>query len=124
MSKLRGLERKEFSQAVRKLAFKRCCDKDGKPRCENCEIVLRAGNIIFEHVRPAGLQGDAALSNCLVHCKNCADRKTFTEDLPRMAKADRVLKVTFGLKRKSRPFPGSKASGIRKRMNGQVERRT
>jgi len=41
-----------------------------------------------------------------------------------MAKADRVLKKNFGLKPKGRPMPGSKASGLRKRMDGTVERRT
>lgn len=121
---LRGQQRREFSQAVRKLAFKRCCGKDGIPRCQTCGKVLRAGNIIFEHEQPAGLGGEPTLANCKVNCGTCADVKTFTQDNPRMAKADRVLKKNFGLQAKGRPMPGSKASGLRKRMNGQVERRT
>lgn len=122
---LRGQERREFPQSVRKLAFKRCCGKDGIPRCENCGIVLRAGNIEFEHLQADGLQGEPTLQNCGVWCRSsCSKTKTHTEDNPRMAKADRVLKKNFGLQPKGRPMPGSKASGLRRRMDGTVERRT
>ncbi|WP_156433918.1 hypothetical protein [Bradyrhizobium retamae] len=37
------------------------------------------------------------MGNCKVHCQNCADVKTHTEDNPRMRKADRVMKKTYGL---------------------------
>jgi len=98
MSSLRGKERQEFSQKVRKAAFARCCKPDGIPRCETCGAMLskRAGTI-YEHVQPDGLGGEPTLENCKVHCKNCADVKTFTEDNPRMQKADRVLKKEYGL---------------------------
>lgn len=102
---LRGRERKEFSQAVRKAAFARCCrqgTEPGVPQCENCGNVLRAGGIIYEHVQPDGLGGEPTLENCRVHCRVCADVKTFTEDNPRMAKADRVLKRAYGLLPKKR----------------------
>lgn len=122
MTSLRGQDRKEFPQSVRKAAFRRCC-RDGLPYCEGCGNLLR-GTLIYEHVQPDGLGGEPTLENCKVHCKTCADVKTFTEDNPRMQKADRVLKKNFGLKPKGRPMPGSRASGLRKRMNGQVERRT
>lgn len=37
---------------------------------------------------------------------------------------DRVMKKSLGIKTtKGRPMPGTKASGIRKRLNGRVERR-
>lgn len=122
--KLRGTSRREFPQAVRKAAFVRCC-RGGVPHCETCNTELngRVG-IIYEHVVPDGLGGEPTLDNCKVHCKTCADVKTFEEDNPRMQKADRGFKKEFGLKaRRSPPMPGSKASGIRKRMNGTVERR-
>lgn len=93
---LRGQSRREFPQSVRKAAFIRCC-KDGIPRCEGCGVMLRAANIIYEHVIPDGLGGEPTLENCKVHCRNCADVKTFTEDNPRMQKADRVLKKHYGL---------------------------
>lgn len=92
---LRGLDRTEFPQSVRKAAFRRCC-KNGKPYCEGCGDEIR-GVTIYEHVAPDGLGGEPTLDNCKVHCKTCADVKTHTEDNPRMAKADRVLKHTYGL---------------------------
>jgi hypothetical protein len=120
---MRGEKRTEFPQAIRKAAFARACKPDGIPKCEEpgCGKVIRAGHLIFEHVQPDGLGGEPTMANIAVYCDVCADRKTFAEDNPRMQKADRVLKATFGLKRKKRPMPGSKASGIRKRMNGTVE---
>lgn len=96
---LRGQQRQEFSQKVRKAAFARCC-RDGIPFCESCPAPVGPGNIIFEHITPAGLGGEPTLDNCKVHCKLCADVKTFKEDNPRMQKADRVLKKNYGLQAK------------------------
>jgi 5-methylcytosine-specific restriction endonuclease McrA len=110
MSKLRGLARTEFPLAVRKAAFARAC-KDGKPHCENCGSFIRAGHLRYEHLQPDGLGGEPVLENCGVWCDVCADKKTFTEDNPRMQKADRVLKATYGLRRKRRTIPGRKFDG-------------
>ena len=115
MSSLRGQERREFPQSVRKLAFARCCKSGtmpGIPQCENCGIVLRAGNIIYEHVDPDGLGGEPVLENCKVFCRKvCAHTKTVEEDNPRMQKADRVLKKSFGLQAKRQKI---KSQGFRK----------
>jgi hypothetical protein len=125
---LRGQQRREFPQSVRKLAFARCCKNGtmpGIPQCENCGNVLRAANIEYEHLNADGLGGEPTLENCGVWCRApCSKQKTFTEDNPRMAKADRVLKKNFGLKPKGRPMPGSRASGLKKLMNGQVVQRS
>lgn len=98
---MRGDQRQEFSQKVRKLAFKRCCDngtKPGKPQCENCGNELVSGNIEYEHLVPDGLGGEPTLENCGVWCaRPCSSKKTHTVDNPAMAKADRVLKATYGL---------------------------
>jgi hypothetical protein len=100
MTNLRGLARTEFPLSVRKAAFRRCC-RDGVPHCEtcNCELNGRTGTI-YEHITPDGLGGEPTLDNCKVHCKTCADVKTFAEDNPRMQKADRVLKKNHGLRGK------------------------
>lgn len=123
---LRGLERKEFAASVRRAAFKRCCQREGIPRCETCRTILRAGNIIFEHEQPAGLGGESTLDNCKVHCRNCADIKTFTEDNPRMAKADAVLKKTYGLKptRQKIQSRGFAKSAPQRTASRPIERRT
>lgn len=97
MTSLRGHERAEFPTAVKRAAFRRCC-RDGTPYCEGCGIELKPGNIEYEHVVPDGLGGTNTLDNCKVYCrKSCARRKTDDEDNPRMAKADRVLRKTYGL---------------------------
>lgn len=121
---LRGIARTEFPKRVKADAFRRCCDAQGIPHCEKCGIKLTAGNIVYEHLQADGLAGEPTLENCGVYCRKvCAKRKTFDEDNPRMQKADRQLKRAFGIAgRKSRPMPGTRASGIRKRFNGQVER--
>lgn len=109
---LRGGKRQEFSQKVRKAAFARCCKPDGIPKCENCGSVLRAGNIEYEHLDPDGLGGEPTLENCGVWCaKPCSSRKTTEEDNPRMTKADRVLKKTYGLQPRRRTIPGRKFNG-------------
>jgi hypothetical protein len=103
---LRGQQRQEFPQSVRKKAFARCCRQapegvaniPGVPQCESCGKELRAGGIIYEHDKADGLGGKPTFENCKVHCTVCADVKTHTEDNPRMAKADAVLKATYGLK--------------------------
>jgi hypothetical protein len=98
---LRGQQRREFPQSVRKAAFKRCCRNGtmpGVPQCENCGIELRSGNIEYEHLDADGLGGKPTLENCGVWCRSsCSRKKTDTEDIPRMAKADMVLKKSYGL---------------------------
>lgn len=124
MTSLRGLKRTEFPARVKAEAFRRCCDKNGIPHCETCGVELKASGTIYEHIQADGLGGEPTLENCKVHCKTCAYKKTVEHDNPIMQKADRVLKKAYGIKtRKGRPMPGSKASGIRKRMDGTVVRR-
>lgn len=112
---LRGKERQEFPLRIRKLAFARCCrngSKPGIPQCENCGNVLRPGNIEYEHLVPDGLGGEPTLENCGVWCRvPCSKSKTFGEDNPRMAKADRVLRKAYGLAPRGRSI---RSAGFRK----------
>jgi 5-methylcytosine-specific restriction endonuclease McrA len=123
MASLRGDERTEFPQSTRKAAFKRCC-RNGVPHCETCGIELRSGNIVYEHVDPDALGGEPTIENCKVHCRNCAHRKTVDEDMPRIRKADRVLKKSYGLERTvTRKMPFGRRSMLKRKINGQVVRR-
>jgi hypothetical protein len=99
MSKLRGLSRTEFPLSVKKAAFARACKPDGMPKCEapGCSKVIRAGHLRYEHLQPDGLGGEPTLENCGVYCDVCAKDKDKIDN-PRMAKADAVLKETYGLK--------------------------
>lgn len=112
---LRSGKRREFSQKVRKAAFARCCrngSKPGIPQCESCGNELRAGNIEYEHLTPDGLGGEPTLENCGVWCAvPCSSKKTAEVDVPRMAKADSVLRSTYGLKPARKSF---QSAGFRK----------
>lgn|SRR5215472_3632566 len=55
-------------------------------------------------------------------CEECHARKTLL-DLAEKSKVARTRKKHLGLRKPRRPMPGSKASGLRKRMDGTVERR-
>lgn len=104
MTSLRGKERQEFSQKVRKAAFARCCKQapdgvkniPGVPQCEGCGNELRSGGIFYEHMDPDGLGGDPTAENCQVRCTNCKKAKDKVDNAI-MAKADAVLKKTYGL---------------------------
>lgn len=114
MTSLRGHERREFPQSVRKAAFARCCRQclvpgvinvPGVPQCENCGNELRSGNIEYEHIVPDALGGEPTLENCGVWCRvPCSSAKTAKQDIPVIAKADRVTKKNFGLGRTKKPF--------------------
>ena len=100
MTSLRGQERREFPQSVRKIAFRRACKPDGVPKCE-CPThigprMIRAGHLRYEHLQPDGLAGEPTIENCGVWCDVCSLAKDKT-DKATMSKADRVVKKTFGL---------------------------
>ena len=123
--------RKEFGARIKAAALKRCMDDKGIYRCEGelpwgrCNVELRGGNTFYDHHQPDGLGGAPTLENARVLCGTCHSHKTFNEDNPRMQKADRSKKAHYGIKPKqSRPIPGTRASGFKKRMDGTVERRS
>ena len=111
--------RKEFSKKTKLERFKFCGGK-----CEACDVKLTpATGIEYDHDKPAAFQGDNSFSNCRCYCRNCHGTKTGKEDIPAIAKSNRTRAKYVGIKRhSSRPIPGSKASGVRKRMNGRVEK--
>ena len=114
------MSRSEFSPSVRMKAWDRCV---GKCEWPGCGAKLYPGRFAFDHIIADGLGGSPTLENCQVLCRPHHDEKTFSEDNPRMTKADNQKKAHLGIKAKSRPMPGSKASGVRKKMNGKVVRR-
>lgn len=114
------MSRREFPPKVRKLAWELAhgC-------CAHCGCYIRAGNgPIYDHRIPDAVGGDPVIENCQVLCRLCNTLKTYVDDIPQIAKTLRILKkIAKAEAKQSRPMPGSKASGLRKRMNGRVERR-
>lgn len=96
-------------------------------QCHLCHGRIDATREAWEvsHDIPLELGGaDDDVNRKPAHAK-CHRVQTSTIDIPRIAKAKRREARHLGAKAKSsRPVPGSKASGIRKRMDGTVERRT
>jgi hypothetical protein len=52
----------------------------------------------------------------------CHKVKT-ASDVSEIAKGKRMRERNLGIKRSARPMPGSRASGLKRKMDGSVERR-
>lgn len=93
--------------------------------CEcGCGFAFDETGIHYDHYPiPAAYGGSATYDNGRAlrpKCHNIITRKT---DVPRIAKAKRMQEKRLGLReKKSRPIPGTKRSGLRKRMDGTVEK--
>lgn len=113
--------RTEFSAKIRVEAFERAggC-------CEECGVSIRPGNgPEYDHRVPCALGGEATLENCAVLCRSCHGTKTAKQDVPRIAKAKRVHRGQINAQTRPRyVMPGSRASGLKKRLDGTVVRRT
>lgn len=92
--------------------------------CHLCEQRIQVGQSWeVEHVRALALGGADDESNMRPAHEACHGIKTKADNAS-WTKAKRAKMRHLGIRRSSNPMPGSKASGLRKRMNGQVERRT
>jgi 5-methylcytosine-specific restriction enzyme A len=109
--------RREFSAKTKVQAFERAGGK-----CENCGRKLYPGDINYDHRIPDGCGGEPTLDNCNVQCKSCHAVKT-KSDRRDIARVARIVRRHIGAEHRGRPMPGSKRSGLRKRMDGTVERR-
>jgi hypothetical protein len=126
VTSLRGHDRQEFPASVKRAAFRRCC-RDGKPYCESCGIELKPGNIEYEHIQADGLSGAPTLQNCGVWCRSsCSKKKTHAADNPIMAKADRVLRKSYGLRpaRQKIQSRGFAKAAPQRTASRPIERRT
>jgi|KBSMisStandDraft_5_1062788.scaffolds.fasta_scaffold1149390_1 hypothetical protein len=93
--------------------------------CCLCGVPIRAGRgeVWVEHLKPLWLGGADDASNWGPAHRLCAIDKTAGE-APQKAKGDRARANYLGIRKRSRgrPLPGTRASGIRIRMNGNIER--
>jgi len=93
--------------------------------CVICELPIDGvrEKWIDEHIKPLAEGGTNDMDNRGPAHVLCAKAKT-GEDAKRLAKARRTKRKHLGIKRAtSRPLMGTKESGWRKKMNGDVERR-
>lgn len=124
------MSRREFSKQTKRDALKRAmnrCEASGflygLPATAVCGVSLAHG-VEFDHLLASSNGGDAALENCIAVCIKCHKYKTAKFDTPRAAKALRQQDKHLGIKRTSRPFPGSRQSNWKRKMDGTTERRT
>lgn len=93
-------------------------------RCADCTGTI-AGKLrpAYDHRTAIINGGRNAESNLQLLCVPCHALKT-KSDVAEKATVYRKRAKHLGVAPKGRPMPGSKASGLRKRMDGTVERRT
>jgi len=121
------MPRREFTRTVKAQIVHRAMNEAGQVVCESCDLVLAGKRYEIHHTTPDAMEIDksrklTAEDGQLLGVECCHRPKTKI-DVKNIAKAKRRESKHLGFKRStSRPLPGTKASGIRKRMNGQVER--
>lgn len=93
-------------------------------RCHICKAKILAGDQWdTDHVIRIRDGGKNIEGNIAPAHKRCHARKTASENT-QQAVEDRKAKKHLGIKKAtSRPLPGTKASGWKRKMNGEVERR-
>ena len=122
--------RKEFPKPVRREALLRSgglCEGEGHlyglAEGVRCNRDLAYG-VHFDHVNADSNGGKPTLDNCAAVCPACNMHKAYKHDTPRAAETKRKRDKHNGIhEAKGRPMPGTKASGLRKKLNGSVERR-
>ena len=113
---LQRVARIEFDTATKKAALALAGG-----RCKGCGASLSLNKYHYDHIIAANKGGDASLDNCQLLCWACHKVKT-RQDVADIAKAKRLELRHNGIKRDSR-FPGSRASGLKRKLSGEVVRR-
>jgi len=91
-----------------------------KERCQHCERRI-CGKLTaeYDHITALINGGGNRESNIQLLCVECHGQKT-KADVAEKSTIYRKRMKHLGLRPKGRPMPGSKASGFKKLMNGQV----
>ncbi len=92
-------------------------------RCHACRRQVRPGEPwTCEHLKALINGGENREKNLGVTCRNCLPAKNATDVAKKSKVATKRKKLLLRRQSKWRPMPGSRASGMRRRMNGTVER--
>ncbi len=96
-------------------------------RCDNrCHIsgreILPGDEWDFDHIIALCNGGENRESN-IAPAIRAKHREKSAADISERAKVDRIRTFHLGLKKPSRPMPGSRSSGWKKTMSGKVVRR-
>lgn len=95
-----------------------------KGRCQCCGWNLTPGTRWeIDHIIPLALGGPDTIANLQVLCVSCHGGKTARQDIPAIAKVDRIRSRHFGADRSRRPLPGSRRSRWKRTIDGRVVER-
>ena len=120
--------RREFSRKLRAQIIMRATNNHGQITCENCGLVLGKKPYQIDHTLEEGLVVDQSapltIEDGQLLGQDCCHKPKTRERTKMIRKADRARdKSTGAFKKSGRPMPGTKRSGWKKKMNGEVERR-
>jgi len=87
------MTRVEFTKATKLAAFRRALG-----RCEGCGGLLVPGKFHYDHRNPSVFSGDASLENCSCLCVGCHGAKTTKQDIPTIAKSNRLRFRAAGIR--------------------------
>lgn len=91
--------------------------------CGGCGMPLMGKRWTCDHVIALINDGENRESNLQPLGDACCNPEKNKADVAEKSMVARVKKKHYGVRgRKGRPMPGTRASGIRKRMDGRVER--
>jgi 5-methylcytosine-specific restriction endonuclease McrA len=89
------MPRIEFSNATKLAAWKRAAG-----HCERCGALLMGKfSYEYDHDKPCAFDGQGTVENCRVLCRPCHGRKTASEDVPAIAKSNRIRRETAHIRR-------------------------
>ncbi|CAA2139509.1 HNH endonuclease [Hyphomicrobium sp. ghe19] len=113
------MSRQEFSKKVKLAAWQR---SGGICEC-GCGVKIIAGDgPEYDHIKEDTIGGEPTLENCRVMRKRCHDAKT-RKRRPEIDKTRSGFEKRINARKKSRPIPGSKASGWKHKANGDWVKR-
>lgn len=91
--------------------------------CKECGRKIRGGERwICDHTIAIINGGENRENNLRTICDWCDKNVKTPADVADKSKVAKVRAKHLGIKRKSRPLPGSRASGVRKKFSGEVTR--
>jgi 5-methylcytosine-specific restriction enzyme A len=99
-------------------------ERDGGVCQCGCGIRIRAGDKWETDHRVAVINGGPNREGNLRTLLTAHHKIKSREDMATKSKNYKVRSKHLGLQAKRKPFPGSRASGLRKKMDGTVERRS
>ena len=90
-------------------------------RCAACTLPIAPGKgWDIDHIIPLALGGSDTPDNLQILCRSCHSTKTVKQDLPTIAKTERIRAKHTGSHRRRRPLPFGRKSNFKKKISGQI----